>query len=89
MSNTQEISNRILTYLVAHPQSKDTLEGVAHWWLLQQQIEECVSQVQDALDDLVKSEMLIVDHRSHSSTYRLNSMKLNEIRIKISSDSKP
>ena len=33
---TQEVSQRILTYLMDNPDAHHTLKGIADWWLLQQ-----------------------------------------------------
>lgn len=29
----REAARAILRYLVKHPKAKDTVEGIAHWWL--------------------------------------------------------
>ena len=70
----------ILAYLAANPDAQDTLEGVAEWWLLEQQIRTKTSDVKDALDRLISKGLVIErkgkDRRSH---YRLNRRKLSAI----------
>ncbi len=76
---TQTIQE-ILAYLAEHPDSQDTLEGIAEWWLLERRIVQRVGEVKEALDELVASELLIerkgMDARS---VYRVNPQKPNEI----------
>jgi len=31
--NVRQVGLEILAYLAKHPEAKDTLEGVRHWWL--------------------------------------------------------
>ena len=45
----KELARQIVAYLRDHPFSGDTLEGVSRWWLKQQRLSECVSDVQQAL----------------------------------------
>ena len=45
----KELARQIVAYLRDHPFSGDTLEGVSRWWLKQQRLNECVSDVHQAL----------------------------------------
>lgn len=45
----KELARQIVAYLRDHPFSGDTLEGVSKWWLKQQRVNECVSDVHQAL----------------------------------------
>ena len=47
------LSEEILSYLGAHPQAADTVDGIVGWWLPRQRHDEAVDRVKDALDDLV------------------------------------
>lgn len=51
--NLAQLSDEILSYLRAHPQAFDTVEGIVEWWLPRQRYEEAVDRVQQALDELV------------------------------------
>jgi hypothetical protein len=82
-----QTSKEILAYLAEHPNSQDTLEGIAEWWLLERQVVQRVGEVKEALDELVAGGLLIeragADARSR---YRVNSAKLGEIASIIKRD---
>ena len=48
-----KIAEEIQGYLKNHPQSVDTVDGVANWWLLRQRYETAVEKVKKALEYLV------------------------------------
>lgn len=48
------IAEEIKHYLEKHPQSVDTVDGVANWWLLRQRYEAAIEKVKKALDYLVR-----------------------------------
>ena len=45
-------SHKILGYLIDHPDAKDTLEGIADWWMLQQDIKRNVAHIRKTVDEL-------------------------------------
>ena len=47
------IAEEIRGYLEKHPNSIDTLDGVANWWLLRQRYESAVEKVKIALEYLI------------------------------------
>lgn len=49
-----EVAERIRRYLRAHPEAKDTLEGIAEWWLAEDKITHAVEQVSETLAWLVE-----------------------------------
>ena len=51
--NIMQVAQEIQQYLCDHPCAADTLEGITHWWLVQQKVEISQSLVQQALDKLV------------------------------------
>jgi hypothetical protein len=57
-----EVAERILRYLRAHPEAKDTLEGIAEWWLAEDKISQSVEKVAKALAWLVESGKLVERH---------------------------
>jgi hypothetical protein len=81
------IAAEILAYLLKHPQAQDTLEGIAHWWMLEQKIEESTSMIKKALAGLVAGgwvqTTLSSDGHLH---YRINSKKAVEISSLIERD---
>lgn len=54
MNKKEGLARRLLDYLEKNPDAGDTLEGIAHWWLEQQRVEQVVDEVAEALDYLVQ-----------------------------------
>jgi hypothetical protein len=54
-----EVAEHILRYLQAHPEAKDTLEGIAEWWLAEDKISHVVEQVSEAVAWLVENGYLV------------------------------
>jgi hypothetical protein len=79
--NRKEIARQILEYIARHPAAQDTLEGILEWWLLEQQIRYQKDIIQLAVDDLVRSGLL-VEQRIENETaayYYVNRDRRNEI----------
>lgn len=53
----------ILAHLLENPQACDTVEGIARWWLVSQQVSHSVMAVKEALGQL-KAEGLIVERET-------------------------
>ncbi len=51
--NIIAIAREIRQYLEQYPEAADTLEGIAQWWLTQQQSQQALDTVKQALDRLV------------------------------------
>jgi hypothetical protein len=60
VENEDDLDRKILDYLKQNPSAEDTLEGIAQWWLLEQQIRIETARVQAALKQLVDHKLLIV-----------------------------
>jgi hypothetical protein len=77
---TQDTAHKILAYLMDSPDAKDTLEGIADWWLLQQDIKQNVALVKKTVDDLIHKGFLLEGHgKDKRKYYQLNREKLQEI----------
>jgi Fe2+ or Zn2+ uptake regulation protein len=50
----EEISEQILKYLQRNPDSGDTLEGIARFWLEFERVNQSVDEVRNALENLVR-----------------------------------
>ena len=63
----------ILRYLESHPEAKDTLEGIARWWLQREWTERMLGDVERAVTLLLSRE-LIHETRRHGTPgyYQLN-----------------
>ena len=74
------MARAILRYLQGHPDAKDTLEGIAQWWLLKEWTERKYNQIESSLSDLV-SRGLVIERRREGMPpyYWLNRAKQSEI----------
>jgi hypothetical protein len=68
---TEELTQAILGYLAEHPGAMDTLEGIAGWWLLRQQVRTEVLRVAHVLDRLTSSGVLEEIGTGNTCRYRL------------------
>lgn len=80
IDETQETAHKILAYLMANPDAKDTLEGILDWWLLQQDLKRNIALVRKALDELIDKEFLLERKgNDRQKYYQVNHEKLKEI----------
>lgn len=71
-SSLSVMAREILTYLTAHPDAQDTLDGIAQWWLPQATIRYDRTVIEKALAELTREGMVIeIDVQGSSSLYRL------------------
>ncbi|RPI25049.1 MAG: hypothetical protein EHM61_15450 [Acidobacteria bacterium] len=54
-----ELARKIVSYYLRNPEAADTLEGIARWRLMEEEIHHAVTRVQEALKWLVESGLLI------------------------------
>ena len=77
--------HEISSYLTRHPEARDTVEGIAEWWLLRQQIHDQTAAVRAALEQLVLEDLVLerrgLDGRAF---YQLNRSKLRQIHARLS-----
>ncbi len=76
------IANKILAYLLDHPDAEDSLEGVVEWWLHEQEIRHRTTEAKAALDCLVKKGFVIEKKtEGRPPVYRFNpERKVQELR---------
>lgn len=53
------VAHEILEYLAKHQFAADTVEGICHWWISKQRIEEVQQRVLAALQHLVISDQVV------------------------------
>ena len=53
-----EVMEEILTYLCAHPQARDTTEGILRWWLPQGRAALLLSDVEKAAERLAAAKLI-------------------------------
>jgi hypothetical protein len=76
-----KIAFEILSYLVDHPKSRDTMNGILEWWLPEQQINYQSKKVKDALSELIQKKLVLkLQGRDASTHYRINNQKTSEIK---------
>jgi hypothetical protein len=74
------LKQRILSYLVEHPNAEDTVDGIRQWWLLDQLIRTSAHDVETALSCLVEEGWLLRIRRMDSADcYKVNTAKRQEI----------
>ena len=75
-----EIARAILRYLKEHPEAKDTLDGIAQWWLVREWTERRRAEIERAVSFLVSKELIVQTSRTGlPPCYQLNNEKGKEI----------
>jgi predicted transcriptional regulator len=70
----------LLDYLWKNRQAQDTLQGIAQWWLPQQQLETTKSTLKAALAELVGKKLILESKGKDAQIhYRLNPRKLRQV----------
>ncbi len=54
-----DLATEILQYLLRHPAAEDTIEGIVHWWLVEERLFQAMSQVRGALAQLHQEGLVI------------------------------
>lgn len=86
MENSQ-LAQRILRYLEDHPNARDTVEGITEWWLLQNEIQQRLAEVEAALGELVQSGLVIADRGAGRAVhYRLKTRLAQESALRTNDD---
>ena len=68
-----EIVKQIMSYFLRNPTATDSLEGIAHWRLLEEAIHRNVFATEEALQWLVKEGYLLkIDRPRSRRLFRLN-----------------
>jgi DNA-binding IclR family transcriptional regulator len=72
----EKMAEAILEYLAEHPQASDTLEGIAEWWIMRQQIRVEAARVAKVLRRLTKNGLVEeIGKGKKSRRYRLKVME--------------
>lgn len=79
--SSKEIALAILRYLVDHPRSQDTVDGIERWWLLEDYSANRSQLVREALESLTQDQLVLKNKRANQQEhYRLNPEKIEEAR---------
>ena len=69
--NDKEAAQAILAYLAEHPQAMDSVEGIAQWWLMRQQIRVNVMKLTQVLGELTERGLVEEIGEGEQRRYRL------------------
>jgi hypothetical protein len=76
LENRGQTVRRILGYLLRHPNAQDTLEGIAEWWIMEEQIYQKHREVNDALNILISENLILKTQYANAEIlYSLNADK--------------
>ena len=67
----EEVAQSILAYLAEHPQAMDSVEGIAQWWIMRQQVRVNVMKLTQVLRQLVESGLVEEIGEREQRRYRL------------------
>ena len=56
--NDEQVAQSILGYLAEHPRAMDTVEGIAQWWIMRQQIRVNVKTLMRVVEELAEKGLL-------------------------------
>jgi hypothetical protein len=77
-----KVITQILHYFRRNPEATDTLEGIARWRLLEEEIRRSLQETQQAVEWLVAKGFLLEESRVGSGKlYRLNPERTAEISL--------
>jgi hypothetical protein len=80
-----DIGREILVYLLEHPHAQDTCSGIQQWWLAGRGVDCDPPDVQIAIEDLVRRDLLVEIHATDARVhYRLNAARQREITAMLS-----
>jgi hypothetical protein len=81
MNRVQTIrtAKQIVSYFLRNPRAADTLEGIARWRLLDEQIDQSVRATERALQELIALGLLVARHTASAGTiYHLDESRRDE-----------
>ena len=68
-ADLNEQTDRLRRYILAHPESQDTLEGISRWWLPAAAPAK-PDKIKAALSALITEGLLVEERRPSGSVYR-------------------
>ena len=74
------MAKNILSYLAKNPEAKDTIHGIAQWWLLNEKIDHTLYSILNALNLLISKDLVReFDLHGDCIYYQINKEKLKNI----------
>jgi hypothetical protein len=75
------VTTEVLRYLTAHPDAKDTSDGILNWWLKAGRVQGTKAEVEKILNELVVKGWILETKAGPSPTlYGVNEDRLDEIK---------
>lgn len=74
----RELARAVLRYLEAHPEAKDTVEGIAQWWLPHAWHERLLVHVEGAVSLLLSHDLILETRRPGAPPYYQRHPQLRE-----------
>jgi len=68
----EDLVNALVQYLTEHPQASDTLEGIAEWWIMRQQVKFDIDTLSTVLRELTEIGFLVETGEGQNRRYALN-----------------
>ena len=85
-----QVEEDIVSYLLDHPEAKDTMDGIVRWWMFELRIKREIMQVEHAIADLVQRDWVIARRGADAQVhYGLNSAKAEEIAVALGRKAEP
>jgi len=88
MNAEPTIADDVLSYLLRYPEAQDTVEGIAEWWLAEQQAERTMAAVRRAVAELEARGFVVkasMGGLQQPLRFSLNKAREQEIRDYLSS----
>jgi hypothetical protein len=63
------IAREIISYLSAHPDAQDTLDGIVQWWLRERKSNQHTTLVKEVLADLVTQGLIEKNQKEGETPY--------------------
>lgn len=78
---SRSVQREILSYMLDHPEAKDTPSGITDWWLSRGPAHPSLPDVILALEELaLKGWITVTSYRRETKVYGLDNTRLQEIR---------
>ncbi len=78
---SRSVQREILSYMLNHPEAKDTASGITDWWLARGPAHPPLPDVILALEELARRGLITVTgYRRETKVYGLDNTRLQDIR---------